>query len=136
MLLGDLDELPRLDQAPLGVPPSDQRLNPGQPARVEAHDRLVSQLELVELDRLLELHRELVALVDGLVHSRIEHGEARLAARLRHVHGDVGVANHVHRTIDRVARAGDPDARGDRDRVVGDQVRRPQLADEPVGHGP
>ena len=124
------------DEAALRVLPADERLDAREPARLEVDDRLVAEVQLVELDRLLELHRELVPVADGLVHARVEDLEPRLAARLRHVHRHVGVADHVGRPLDRVAGPGDADARGDRDRLAGDVVRRAELADEPLGHRP
>ena len=116
MLLSDLDELPRLDEALLRMAPAHQRLDAGQPARAELHDRLVSQLQLIELDGLLELQGELVAGPDLRVHPRVEHGESSLAASFGHVHGDIGVADHVGCTVNRIPGAGDPDAGRDPDR--------------------
>ena len=114
VLFGDLDEVARRHEAALRVLPAHEGLDAREPAGLEVDDRLVAEVQLVELDGLLELHRELVAVADGLVHARVEDLEAGLAAGLGHVHRDVGVADHVGRPLDRVARPGDADARRDR----------------------
>ena len=68
------------------------------------------------------------------MHARVEDREAGLAVGLRHVHRDVGVADDVRGDLGGVAGARDADARGDRDVLVADEVRRPELAHEPLGH--
>ena len=108
---------------------------PGEPAGLEVDDRLVAEVELVALDGVLEVHRHLVPVADGLVHARVEDLEPGLAAGLGHVHRHVGVADHVGRPVDRVAGRGHADATP---RSVtawpAELVRRPELADEPLGH--
>ena len=72
--------------------PAQQRLHPVIRARREVHDRLVEDLELFELERALELGLELEPFHDALVHLRLEHAVASFAVSLRHVHGDVCIA--------------------------------------------
>ena len=52
-------------------------------------------LELVQLDRLLQLGLQLEPLDHALVHRRLEDAVAALAVALRHVHRDVGVAEQL-----------------------------------------
>ena len=49
-------------------------------------------LELVQLERALQLRLELETLDHALVHGRFEDAITALAVTLRHVHGHVGVA--------------------------------------------
>ena len=135
VLLRQLDELAGRDEPALGMLPANERLDAGQTSRVEAHDGLVDDAQLLQLDSSLELRAELVALADDGVHARIEDGEAGLAVGLGQIHRDVGVADDIGRVLAGVAGAGDADAGGDRDVVVADQVRRAELAGQPLGHG-
>ena len=58
-VLGDRDELGRVEQAALGVLPADQRLEAGDLAAAEGDDRLVGEHELVALERVAQLLLEL-----------------------------------------------------------------------------
>ena len=135
VLLGDLDEVAGRDEAALGVLPAHEGLDAGQGAIGQVDDRLVGEPKLAELDRVLELDAELVALADGRVHARIEDREARLAVGLGHVHRDVGVADDVLGRSFASRALAMPMLARDRDGVVADDVRRPQLARQAVGHG-
>ena len=88
-----------------------ETLDAGHPPGPQVHDRLVQELELVEVDRALEVDAQLVALAHRFVHPRVEDGEPGLAVRLGHVHRHVGVADEVGGTGDGVAGAGDADRR-------------------------
>ena len=94
-LLGCRDELGGLDQAALGVPPADERLEAGQPTVAEVHERLVVEHEVAAADGVLELGPELLAPDDGEVHPRLEELDATLAARLGGVHREVRVTEQV-----------------------------------------
>ena len=94
-LLGERDEAVRLQQAALGVLPAQQRLEPADHTVLEAHHRLVVQLELVVGDRALEVGLQLEAGEHDLVHRGLEHPVAALAVALGDVHGSVGVADQV-----------------------------------------
>ena len=48
------DELGRLDQAPLGMPPADERLGADNGAGLQIHLRLVEQLEFLLLERVVQ----------------------------------------------------------------------------------
>ncbi len=133
-LLGDLDEAVRHDQAMRRVVPAHERLDAGQTAGPQVHDRLEHQGELVEVGGALQVDAELVTLAHGLVHAGVEDREPGLAVGLGHVHRHVGVAHEVRRAGDRVAGAGDPDRRGHHDVLVAEDVGRPELVDEAGRH--
>ena len=62
---------------------------------LQAHDRLVVQLELAGRDRALQVGLQLEAREHDLVHRGLEHPVAALAVALGDVHGGVGVADQV-----------------------------------------
>ena len=62
---------------------------------LQAHDRLVVQLELVGLDRVLQFRTQLEPLDDPFVHHRLEDAVTALAVALGHVHRDVGVPEEL-----------------------------------------
>ena len=99
----------------------------------EAHDRLVVQLELVCVDRLLQLGAELEPLDDALVHRGLEHPVAPLAVSLGHVHGHVGVAQELGGLGNRVLAVdhADTDARPREDLLAVDLVRDLQRVKDP-----
>ncbi len=105
--------------------PADERLDPHVATLGQVHDRLIDEAELVELDGALELDAQRIALAQGDVHAGVEDREPALAIGLGHVHRDIRVADEVRRAVDGVTGTRDPDARGDDDGAVGDQVRRP-----------
>ena len=90
--LGQRDEVERRDEPALRVVPAEEGLDAVvRILPVEAHDRLVVHLELLELDRLLKLRLQLQPLDDPFVHRRLEEAIAPFAVALRHVHRDVRV---------------------------------------------
>ena len=99
------------------------------------NDRLVVDLELLELERALELGAQLEAFDDALVHRGLEQAVPALAVALRHVHGDVGVPQQllgILREQVLVAHA-DADARARVDLLAVDLGRRLELAQQPLG---
>ena len=97
-LLGERNELQsagssRASGASSGGAPRRRRSS----SLVEADDRLVVDLELVQLERVLELGLQLEPFDDALVHRRLEDAVAALAVALRHVHRDVGVSEQLLR---------------------------------------
>ena len=133
-LLGERDELEGRDQAAGGVAPAQQRLDAGDRAVAQADERLVVQLELVALERPLQIGAQLQARHDLLVHGRLEHAVAALALALGDVHGRVGVADQLvgvgggsglgHR---------DAQAGADDDVVVVELERAGQRLEDPLG---
>ena len=94
-LLGERDELAGSEQSARRVLPANERLEAGDAAQVQVHDRLVVQDQFLVLDRPLEL---LAAVEPGEgvdVHVVGVDGEAVRARGLRRVHGEVGVAQQV-----------------------------------------
>ena len=120
--------------APLRVVPAGQRLEGDDLAGVEAHDRLVGDVDVALLHRPLELAADREAVDGAVVHRRLEHLDAALAVRLGRVHGEVGVAEQL------VGRGGGPEAGGDADAGPGvhltalDHDRLVQGVEDPLGH--
>jgi hypothetical protein len=82
----------------------------------------------------LEVGGELGSGHDRVVHRRLEDDDAPLAARLRRIHGDVGVAEEVACGVDARTTGCDPDARPDVDLAALDLEQRAHGGREPVGH--
>ena len=96
-LFGERDEVEGLDRPARRVLPAKQCLDAVVAAIIEANDGLVVDLELVQLERSLQLRLELEPLDHALVHRRLEDAIAALAVALGHVHGHVGVAEQFLR---------------------------------------
>ena len=100
-----------------------QRTSASSPAiapRLQVEDRLVVKLELVGLDRALEIDLELHALDDVGVHVRGVRAVAALALGLCPVHGEIGVAKE---RLGVLGPGCDPDARADVDLAALDRDR-------------
>ena len=95
VLLGEADELGRVDRPARRVVPADERLDADDPAAGEDDDRLVGDGQVAPADASTELGGQRVALDDRAVHGRIEDLRPALAVRLGAVHRDVGVAQHL-----------------------------------------
>ena len=91
-LLRERDEVERGHEATRRVVPADERLEPADVAVRELDHRLVVELELVVVERALQVGLELEPADRGLVHLGLEDLVAGLPALLRDVHRDVGVA--------------------------------------------
>ena len=109
-LLGEWDELVGRDVAARRVRPPQQRLDAVDLVLLQADDRLVVDRELVQRDRLLQVRAQLQPLEHALVHRRLEDPVAALAVALRHVHGDIGVAEQLLGVGRRAARLDEADA--------------------------
>ena len=82
--------------APSGPPPPRERLQRSSAGSVpQVDDRLVVHLDLARLHRAGQLLLQARALRRPDAHGGLEHLDAALARVLRHVHGDVGVAQQV-----------------------------------------
>ena len=113
--------------------PAHERLDGHDLARVEVDERLVVELELVALERAPQVLLEREPLHHALAHAGVEQLEARAAAVLGAVHGDVGVAHDRFGGV--VAAVGDDDADGggdDHGAVVDDDGRL-QRVEQPLG---
>ena len=94
-LLGERDELQRWDQPTRGMLPAHERLDAGDGARLQLDHRLVVQDELVVLQCSLQVRLQLEPLERRVVHRRLEHLIAALAALLGHVHRHVRVPEQL-----------------------------------------
>ena len=133
-LLGERDERVRGQQASLGVVPPHQGLEPADRVRVQGHDRLVDQGQLIGRDGDLELlaHGERL---DGVaVPGRVVDRQAALAALLGHVHGHVRVAHRVRSVGPPGHRLGQPDAGPDDVQVPVDLDGRGEGGEQAVRH--
>ena len=92
--------------------PADQRLNARGRHVAERERGLVGEEELLLLDRLAEIHVELHAALDVVLHLALEHRVAVLSVPLGAVHRDVRVAQQILRR--RPLSDRDPDAGRDR----------------------
>ena len=89
--------------------PSHQGFDAEQLAVSQVDDRLELHEELAPRERAVDVLLEQQAVVQLLLHVRLEQHEARLAGRLGVVHGDVGIAQQLLGVVTR-PRAGDADA--------------------------
>ena len=92
--LGDRDEFRRRQAAQLGVIPACQRLEAGDGAIFQPHDRLVEHLDFLALDGAAQFrfHRQAVGLARA--HGRLEDFDAVAADALGVVHRELGVLEH------------------------------------------
>ena len=98
-------------------------------------DRLVVDHQLAVADAPGKLRRERVAGDDRRVHRRVEDRDAALAAGLRRVHRDVGVAEQLVGVLVRVAPDGDADRAADDEVLAGDRERHLERLDDPARDG-
>ena len=131
-LLGDRDELGRVDDAQLGVLPAGERLHADDPARAQLGLRLVGEHQLAALDRVAQLGGEreparAVVVLAGL--------ERRVAARggLRGVHGDVGALDQRLDVMAVLGMARDADRAADLQRGGVDGERLAQAGEQALG---
>ena len=110
-LFGERNERERREHSARGMVPAHERLDAGDLARVQEHDRLIAKNELLALDRVAQIGLELEPLHRFGVHARFVAAVLPLPALLRDVHRHVGVAQQIARRVIRV-RDGDADARG------------------------
>ena len=121
-LVEHAQELGRAHEPPLGIGPSQQRLDPDQLVVLERHHREVEQPELLALERLAQAALGRAA-ARGRLHRQREHHRARRA-------GVVGVLEGDGRVVEQVGRTGGPavdhgDAGGRRHlQVVGADAER------------
>ena len=94
------------------MPPADQSLHAGGTHVGKVESRLVGQEELPALERRAEIHLELHALLDHVLHSGLVHRVAVATVPLRAVHRDVGVPQQAPRARPIAGR--DADAGADR----------------------
>ena len=83
------------EPAHLGMVPAHQRLEAGDRAVLQPHDRLVEDRDLVALERAAQIgfHREPVVLARA--HRRLEHLDAVAADALAVIHRKLGILQHV-----------------------------------------
>ena len=96
-LVGDRDELARLDRMAVAVGPAAERLEARDLARRGLDHGLEEDPQLIALERMPQAGLEFEPRHHPLVHGLVEDRVASAALGLRAVHGDVGVAHHLLR---------------------------------------
>ncbi len=128
-VLGDRDEVGRVEGPPLGMAPTDQRLEAGDLAGAEVDDGLVVERQLVAVEGVAQLPFHLQPLHRPRSHLGVEEDAAGAAALLGPVHRRVGVADQqLGVDVPIFSRAGDGDADAGADEVV-DAVDRERLGE-------
>ena len=98
-LLGQRNELSWRHHAAVRVVPAHQRFGPDDLLRAQLHDRLIHHRQFATIHCLAQIGLQLDAVQHGRMHAAfVQHG-ARLAARLGMIHRDVGVAQHLVRSL-------------------------------------
>ena len=121
-LLGERDELGRLDGAARGMRPAHQAFEARHLLRLEADDRLIEEIQLVPLEGLAQVDLELPAHLDVGVHLGLEERVAVPAVCLGAVEGKVGVLHELVGIGAVARRHGHADGGGDVDAVPVDLV--------------
>ena len=114
--------------------PAHERLDADHPPRRDLHDGLVLQDELMRGDRVLEVGRQLGTGHHRLVHGGFEDDHPALAASLRRIHRDVGVAQQIAGALDAGPARGDPHAGADIHVAALDLEERAHRRGQPIGH--
>ena len=128
-LFGQRHEVLRQHDASFGVPPADQRLDPGHLAAPQAEDRLVDERQLVVFDCPLQVDLEVEALDYRRVHPGLEDRVAALATALGPVHGQVGVSQQG---LGLLGPGGDPDTGADEELALAQLERWLQRSEQPL----
>ena len=133
--LGGGDEFGRRQAAELGMIPARQRLEAGNGAILQPHDRLVQHLDLLALDGAAQFrfHGQPVGLARA--HGRLEDFDAVAADPLGVIHRELGVLEHLLGVARLVFGERQPDRGGDEDFAVVEADRRAQGAAHGLGEG-
>src|SRR3974390_2491835 len=115
--------------------PARQRLEAGNGAILEPHDRLVQYLYLLALDGAAQfrLHREPIGLARA--HSRLEYLDAVAANALGVVHRELGILKRPRGAVRLVFGQRQPDRGGEEDLAFVERDRRAQRAPHGFGEG-
>ena len=125
-LLGDGDEFRRRGAAHLGMVPARQRLEAGDRAVLQPHDRLVEDGDLVALERAAQLRFEREAVGLARAHRRLEHLDAVAADALGVIHRELGVLEHLLGAVRLAVAEREADRGGQEDLAVVEGDRRAQ----------
>ena len=93
--LGDRDEFGRRQPAELRMIPARQRLEAGDGAILQPHDRLVEHLDLLALDGAAQFGFQRQAVGLARAHRRLEDLDAVAADALGVIHRQLGVLEHL-----------------------------------------
>ena len=133
-LLGDRDEDVRAEAAEARMIPAQQRLEAGDGAILQPHDRLEIDLDLAARERAAQIGLERQPVGALRAHARPEHLDAIAAAVLGVAHGDLGVLEHVVALgVQLRIEQGDADRGRQADLALGEGDRRRQRAAHGLG---
>ena len=112
--------------AHLGMVPARQRLEAGDRAVLQPHDRLVEDGDLVALERAAQLGFERQAVGLARAHRRLEHLDAVAADALGVIHRELGVLEHLLGAVRLAVAERQADRGGQEDLAVVEGDRRAQ----------
>ena len=113
--------------------PADQRLEPAHLAGLDAHQRLVEELEFLLRERLAKVELERPARLHQRVHRGLEEAVAGAALGLRAVERDIGVLEQLIGVEPVGGRDRDADAGADDELLAADLEGEAKLVDEAGG---
>ena len=115
--------------------PAQQRLDRDDPRVIGADQRLIGEVEFARGDAGGNLVLDLTQAFAAAVEAFVEPGAAHLPAALGHVHRHIGAAQHFGRGHAVVGqRAGQTDARADRDLAVTERDRGAEPFEQRAAH--
>ena len=134
-LLGDGDELGGRHAAELWMVPARQRLEAGDRAVFEPHDRLVEDGDFFALDGAAQVRLQGQPVGLARPHRRLEHLDAVAAAALGVIHRKLGVFEDLLAALRLVVAERHADRAGDEDFALVEGDRRAQGAADGLRHG-
>ena len=132
-LFGDGDEFGGRHPAQFRMVPARQRLEAGDGAVVEPHDRLVEDGDLVALDRAAQIGFDRQPVGLARAHRRLEHFDAVAAAALGVIHRELGVLEHLFAALRLAVAERHADRAGQENLAVVERDRRAQRAADGFG---
>ena len=129
-VFGDRHELGRLDQAPIGMPPADERLGADDGAGLQVHLRLVEQLEFPLVDRAVQAGFDRLPFDGAHIQLGLEELVAVPPLVLGMVQRHVGTLQQRLRILAVVGVDADADADGDVELVIGERERPREGCDD------
>ena len=115
------------------MPPTQQRLEPGDRPVVQTDHRLIEHLELSASHRLPQIQLQQAPRLHLRIHFGVEQPADAATVRLRAIQGEVGAAQQLVRIHAVLRREGNADTGADHDPMAGDIERRLDQFDQAGG---